>query len=332
MPAKASPRKSRRRSKPNPAQALAVIHNELARSRNDMGIVALRLVMMMVEHVNDRGKENPLSHTIRVVDYAKRLGLSGSPSSVYTRLEKACDMLQGTKVETRHAIGERTKFTLVITATYRDKEGCVDLEFHPEMRPLLLSLKEYFCRIPMDVFFRIKNAHAAKFYLVCKSWDPSNAGNAAPGWRFTIDELRSWLWIQEDEYRHTPHLKSAVLERAKAELDEVADVSFEYEPFRQDGVIAGWEFTPVVNQPKRRCAAGRRNQPALPSPSDGPEPPPKPDYGPMADLWEQASDERRAALLQDEILRGMAPKEGERPRPAFLARLYALEHPEEVAA
>src|SRR5689334_4326639 len=128
---------------------------------------------------------------------------------------------------------------------YRDKEGCVDLEFHPEMRPLLLSLKEYFCRIPMDVFFRIKNAHAAKFYLVCKSWDPNNAGNAAPGWRFTIDELRSWLWIQEDEYRHTPHLKSAVLERAKAELDEVADVSFEYEPFRQDGVIAGWDFTPV---------------------------------------------------------------------------------------
>jgi hypothetical protein len=112
-------------------------------------------------------------------------------------------------------------------------------------------------------FFRIKNAHAAKFYLVCKSWDPTNPGDTTPGGRFTIEELRSWLRIPEDEYRHTPHLKSAILDRAKAELDEAADGSFEYEPFRHDGVIAGlnrWSTTRSVGV-RPNAASNRRCQP-----------------------------------------------------------------------
>ena len=112
-------------------------------------------------------------------------------------------------------------------------------------------------------FFRIKNAHAAKFYLVCKSWDPTNPGDTTPGGRFTIEELRSWLWIPEGEYRHTPHLKSAILDRAKAELDEAADGSFEYEPFRQDGVIAGWNRWSTTRSVGVRpnAASNRRCQP-----------------------------------------------------------------------
>jgi hypothetical protein len=329
MPPRAPVRK-RRRGNPNPAQALAVIHNELARSRNSMGIVPLRLVMMLVEHINDHGKENPLAHTIRVADYAKRLGLSGNPSSIYTRLEKVCDSLQTTLVETQQAIGERTKFQLVHRAKYRDKEGTVDLEFHEDMRPLLLSLREYFARIPMEVFFRIKNTHAAKFYMVCKSWDPNNSGNTAPGWRFTIGELRSWLWLKDDQYRHTPHLRSAILERAKKDLDEVADVSFRYAPFKEKGVTAGWDFVPVPNTPRQRCPAGRRKVPlALPAPD---KPPPKPDYEPIARLWAEASAEQRADWLKDEVLRRFAPKDGEKPRTTFLARLQSLTQPAEAAA
>jgi hypothetical protein len=310
-----------RSRKPNPAQALAVIHNELARASHAMGIGALRLVMLLAERI--RQDQELLSHRFRVADYADQIGLNDRTGSLYDTMERVCDQLLTTKVETRRDVNRRTKFTLVTTAHYFDGEGEIELQFHEEMRPLLVSLREYFSRIPLDVFFRIKSAHAARFYLVCKSWDPQE--NHSPHWRFTIQELRAWLMLRPDEYRHTPHLRSAILERAKQELDEVADVSFRYTPYKENGVTAGWDFVPVTNRPTRR------KPPALPAPAESPEPPPQPDYGSVERLWAEASQEQRKAWLEDDLLRMTAPKTNEKLRLTFLARLHALTQPAEAA-
>jgi Initiator Replication protein len=320
----ASKRPPRQRGKPNPAQALAVIHNELARSRHDMGIMALRLIMLLTERIHD--DKDLLRHEFRVAEYAQRLGLDDRAGSVYANLEKVCDRLQTTLVETRKDVNQRRKFQLVSTADYFDKEGKVVLHFHDEMRPLLVSLREHFAKIPTEVFFRIRGAHAARFYLVCKSWDPQV--NQRPGWYWTVAELRYWLWLKDNEYVKVSHLKSAILERAKKELDAVADVSFTYADRKEGLAVAGWDFIPVPNNPKRKPKArGQREADAAAQ-----EPPPKPDLEPMALLWAEAGPEQRATWLQDDFLRETAPKDGEPPRTAFLARLHTLTQPSEAVA
>jgi plasmid replication initiation protein len=65
--------------------------------------------------------------------------------------------------------------------------------------------------------------------------------------------------------------------------------------------------------------------PALPE-----QPPTKVDFEPMARLWAEASESQRMAWLKDNLLREMAPKDGERPRPVFLARLHSLTQPAEA--
>ena len=93
----------------------------------------------------------------------------------------------------------------------------------------------------------------------------------------------------------------------------------------------GWFFIPIVNRPKSQKLDRRRKAaPALPAP-EGP-PPPEPDYAPIAQLWAEASEEQRHAWLQDDFLRMTAPKGDEKPRLAFLARLYLLTQPKEAAA
>jgi hypothetical protein len=309
---------SRRRGKPNPAQALAVIHNELARSRHDMGIAALRLIMLLTERVRD--DRDLLEHGFRVSEYAERLGLQNDGGSMYAQLEKVCDRLQTTLVETRKDVNHRRKFQLVSTADYFDKEGRVVLRFHDEMRPLLVSLREHFAKIPTEVFFRIRSAHAARFYLVCKSWDPGT--NERPGWYWTVAELRYWLWLKEDEYIKVSHLKNAILDRAKKELDDVADVSFTYTDRKEGQAVSGWDFVPVPNKPKQK-----RKAHALPASASAESTAPKPDYEPIVRLWAEASPEQREAWLRDSVLRRFAPQDGEPPRPAFLARLDAITQP-----
>jgi hypothetical protein len=312
MAARSHPRR------PDPSVALAVIHNELARARYDLGIIALRLVMMLAERISYNDEEL-MHHRFKVADYAARLGVR-EKGSVYSQLEEVCQSLLRSLIETRFRIGERRQFQLMTLACYYDGEGEIELHFHPEMKPLLLSLREYFTQIPSHVFFRIRSAYAAKFYLVCKSWDPRNPKNKSPGWSWTVAELRHWLWLKPNEYTHTPHLRSAILERAKRELDETADVSFQYTTKREGRAIVGWDFVPVTNEPKQRRQARCHTPPlALAAPE---EPLPAPDYTPEVKLWRQASLEQQAQLLeQNEALRLYAPQGDKPPRRAFLAQL-----------
>jgi len=317
-------RADRTQAPPEPHAELAVIHNELARAQYDMGIVALRLVMMLAEKVDYNDKELT-SHCFKVADYAEQLGLRNKGGSAYAQLVEVCDQLLKTLVQTNRSFNEQVKFQVMRLAIYRRGEGEIELQFHEEMKPFLLSLREYFARIPLEVFFRIKGAYAARMYLVCKSWDPSDKRNRCPGWTWTVEQLRQWLALKPKEYAHTPHLKSAILDRAKKELDEVADVSFQYTTNKEGKSIVGWNFVPVVSTPKQKPKRPRVTDVA---PTE--EPPPKPDFAPMARLWAEATELQRMVWFEDDLLRQTAPKNGEPPRPIFLARLHSLTQPTEA--
>jgi len=69
---------------------------------------------------------------------------------------------------------------------------------------------------------------------------------------------------------------------------------------------------------------------ASPAPTE--PPPAKPDFEPMARLWAEATEAQRAVWLKDDLLRQTTPKNGEQPRPIFLARLHCLTHPAEDGA
>jgi Initiator Replication protein len=74
----------------------------------------------------------------------------------------------------------------------------------------------------------------------------------------TVEELRAWLGIKRGEYEQTFHVRAAIIERAKEELDEVADVSFRYDPVMEGKRVTGWDFIPVPNKPKRKALPGKR--------------------------------------------------------------------------
>jgi hypothetical protein len=70
-----------------------------------------------------------------------------------------------------------------------------------------------------------------------------------------------------------------------------------------------------------------------PAPEPPPQPDSKPDYEPMVRLWAGASPEQRVAWINNDfVLHRTMPKEGEKPRTVFLARLSTLTQPTEAAA
>jgi plasmid replication initiation protein len=231
---------------------LAVLHNELARCNTDMGVVALRLIMLMADRARRDGAL--LASRFRVAEYKDKLELSGK--SAYENLYQVVRRLMQTIIETPHPVEGIDMFQVLGPSRLIPRKGEFELRFNEQMRPLLLNLRAHFARIPLEIFFRIQGSYAVRFYLFCKSWDP--ALNRSPGWRMTVEELRAWFGLQPHEYEQTFHIRAAILERAKDELDQVADVSFEYDPVMEGKKIVGWDFVPVPNKPKRTALPGRR--------------------------------------------------------------------------
>jgi Initiator Replication protein len=231
---------------------LAVLHNELARCHVDIGVVAFRLIMMLAEKAHKDSEFRAVR--FRVTDYIDKLQLAGK--SAYDYLDDVILCLMRTIIHTPNAVGGKHRFQVLGPSDTDPGRGEFEIRFNDDMRPLLLDLRAHFAKIPLPIFFRIQGSYAVRFYLFCKSWDP--ALNHSPGWRMTIEELRDWLGLQKGEYEQTFHVRAAIIERAKEELDELADVSFRYDPVMEGRRIVGWDFIPVPNKPKHKALPGKR--------------------------------------------------------------------------
>ena len=321
------PRKDVRAAGPQPdlSGPLAVLHNELARGRTDLGLIGLRLIMLLVGRTHKA--DEFLAHRLRISDYRKALGLTGD--SAYSHFRLVVRKLLTTIVETQNPVeNSETEFQVLSRAKYWKGLGEAELMFHEEMRPLLLNLKSYFAKIPLDVFLRIQGLYAARFYLFCKSWDPKS--NYAPGWRMLVADLRKWLNLEPGEYEEVKHIRSAILERARKELDSVADLSFRYDPVHEGKKIIGWDFIPVANKPKDKTLPGlrRRRQAEEAKESEDSETAAA-EFSRLDRLWLEASSTQRENWLNlmPQETRIFAPKSGARPGRCFLSALQNVLEP-----
>lgn len=310
---------------------LAVLHNELARCNTDIGVVAFRLIMMLADKARQDGEF--MAVRFKVSDYKEKLQISGK--SAYENIYEAVKKLMQTLIETPNPVGDIDMFQVLAPGKRNPEKGEFEVRFNEQMRPLLLNLRAHFAKIPLEIFFRIQGSYAVRFYLFCKSWDP--ALNHSPGWRMTVAELREWLAIGRKEYEQTFHLRAAI-ERAKQELNQVADVSFRYDAVMDGKKVMGWDFVPVPNRPttqilpaKRRSLRRRDKEAQEKLKVEGEE-----NSAFLKDLeridarWLAADSIERQGWLDamNEGSRVFAPKPGARPSRVFLTALKGVLEPE----
>lgn len=110
---------------------------------------------------------------------------------------------------------------------YHHKKGFVELEFSPQLKPYLLSLKRSFTMYRLENVLLLKSKYSIRLYEILKRWQ--NFGRC----KFTIEELRGLLDIDKNTLTHYGHLKQRVLIRAQSELAEKTDITFNFEEIKQ---------------------------------------------------------------------------------------------------
>ena len=131
--------------------------------------------MMLAEKAHEDSEFRAVR--FRVTDYIDKLQLSGK--SAYDYLDDVILCLMRTIIQTPNSVGGKHRFQVLGPSDTDPGRAEFEIRFSDDMRPLLLNLRAHFAKIPLPIFFRIQGSYAVRFYLFCKSWDPSL--NHSPG-------------------------------------------------------------------------------------------------------------------------------------------------------
>jgi plasmid replication initiation protein len=109
---------------------------------------------------------------------------------------------------------------------YREGEGVLEAQFTEAMRPYLLGLSERFTLYLITIFLRLRSKYSTQIYELLKMRE--DLGKV----EMPVERFRGFLGL-EDKYPKFFNLKSRVIEQARTELKEKADIYFTYKVKRK---------------------------------------------------------------------------------------------------
>jgi plasmid replication initiation protein len=220
-------------------KSLVVQHNKIIEARYKLSIGEQRLVKVLVSMIEPTD-EDFKKYRIAVSDLANLLDI------------KRKDFYGAVKMATRKLIGNVLSFELekrtiqaawLASADYHDGEGFVDLQFAPVLKPFLLQLKQHFTTYELGNVIRLKHRYSIRIYELLKQYEKIGRR------KFTVSDLRSFLMLDEGQYKLYKDFKKYVLLPAQSELPEKTDISFDMVEEREWKTCVAIEF--IIKSQKR---------------------------------------------------------------------------------
>ena len=198
--------------------SLVVKHNSLIEARCRLSVQEQRLIAIMVSDISPDDADFK-TYTYKVKDFVDWIKVEGK--DYYKELKKITARLL-TRLVTIKEGGKKIQTSWLSSATYRKKEGIIELRFDPVLKPYLLQLKECFTKYALKNVLELKSKYAFRLYELLKQYQPIGTR------RFSLKELRELLGIEEGELSRWIHFKERVLEISKREINAKTDLKIDY--------------------------------------------------------------------------------------------------------
>jgi len=213
--------------------------NALVEARYRLTVREQRIILMTISLLSPEDEDIP-TVKIRIKDLIEVLELDSH--SFYDELKRTLKRLLSRVLE----IPEENGYTLlhwVEVAKYLEGEGTVELKISKELKPYLLKLREKFTTYYLKAVIGLRSSYSVRLYELLKQYE--SVGRR----RFTIEELRSLLKIEPNEYTRYNDFKRFVILQAQRELKEKTDIYFDFREIKRGRRVAEIEFT-ILENPK----------------------------------------------------------------------------------
>jgi plasmid replication initiation protein len=216
--------------------------NSVAEARYTLSVYQQRIILWLVAQI-ERKDDALKKYKIGVLEMDEIIGGNGGRS--YELFRKASDdLLTSTLHLWDSKSSEWVAFNWMHEIRYRTGTGSITLQFHENLKDVLLNLRERFSQIPLKTVFRLQGGYAIRWY------EKIQAQKYVGSFTLTVEELRKWLQIGEGELSAVKDLRKRAIDVSKAELDKKADLTFSYTPMKVGRRITGWSFKVKENKPR----------------------------------------------------------------------------------
>lgn len=199
-------------------EKLASIRNDLLHAQHHFTLIQKRLFALIVQQVG-RDDQRLQEYEIQIRDLTQ----AGTGQEIYARIEAECEKLMG-RVILKKDGQKTTRWALIAKARHRPGEGIVAVQIHPDIRDMILNLKQQgnFTPLPVAELLACHSKYGQRIYEMLYSWRRKKK------WVVSLEELRFSLDCAK-KYPNFSDFRRFVLERAKADLEAHTRIRFQYE-------------------------------------------------------------------------------------------------------
>jgi len=194
--------------------------NDLIEARYKLSLNEQRLVILLISIIQP-DDDDFHDYDLRVSEFANMFGIE-CVKDIHARVEEAARNLVGKRLDL--SVGKEREYVAWFShAKYVEGKGVINISFHKSLKPYLLQLKNRFTQYKINSIVKFKSSYSIRFYELLKSYE--YLGNGERFYReFTLEDLRSFMGVEEGEYKNFGHLKSRIIEPSVKEINRYSDI------------------------------------------------------------------------------------------------------------
>ena len=236
--------------------SLVVKDNSLINASYTLGLVEQRLILLAIIEARETGKgiDTETFLEIHAQHYADRFHVD--VKNTYAMLSDAVMTLFNRQVtymtiDEKRNKPEKRVVRWVSGISYVEGAGIVKLRFAPEIVPLITRLEQNFTSYELMQVANL-NLYATRLYELLVSW--RSAGKTPI---IEINDFRSKIGLQPNEYKPMNNFKNRVLDPAIKQINEHTDITVKVEQHKTGLSISGFSFKFKQKQQAKKIESKR---------------------------------------------------------------------------
>lgn len=212
---------------------LVVKDNSLIDASFNLSLVEQRIMLMAIVEARELPKltfDTPIK--VSVKSYIDQFKVASS--TAYESLQDAVDTLFERQFSYYDPVmDERFKERWIYKASYIDDKGHVVMFFTPTVISMISRLYKNFTQYLIDEVSDFKSKYSVRLYELLIKYKELGSSK-----KYTIDDLRSLLGVENTEYKTMSLFKVNVLDKAVKEINAKTDIQIKYDQFKEGRAIS----------------------------------------------------------------------------------------------
>ncbi|MCB1660482.1 MAG: replication initiation protein RepM, partial [Pseudomonadales bacterium] len=215
---------------------LIVKDNALINASYNLDLVEQRLILLAILEAREKGHSTDKDLTVHAETYITHFNVT--PQNAYIVLKDASKSLFERRFSYQKLTAkgniENVLSRWVQRISYVENEALVRFRFSDDVIPLITQLEQHFTSYELEQVSNLTSIYSIRLYELLIAW--RSTGKV---FFIELDEFRSKLGIENNEYKRMGQFKEKVLDFAITQINTHTDITVDYEQHKAGRTITG---------------------------------------------------------------------------------------------